>query len=614
MIEKIKRISIPNVLPFGESVVLRLRSRLNRQSAENRVLCLEALVEKNAYLASQCCKIDSDKKVVYECICNKIATQKLVPNQEAVYIILALYSLQEYESAKEYITEVFNGYGEEGFLSLYREFLRIGFENSKNQLYFLCHCFSAQDRDEEIISTIVFSELTDVSEVQYKWQCVVDKNESYYPILERMIRKLLKQEQYKILYNLMLILEDGAINAKRIICEVSDASSRKELIEKLPSFEDTFKRFHEDWSAIYERIEFELKYLQGIHNPNLPRKLYGKLYNFYPKHSSDNQDDVKDMVTRYLFLIAMQQSIENIENHEFSACKSRLLTFAKGNYKFEKLLDEKFISRYFEKIDELYGSILKDPEKGIKILRQMSDFNIWNKGFPEELSQASSKKDYEEYISQKKQRLTLKNDLSEALSKFALVSNEDCEYFFHNTCTKVYYSSCSEFLREVEELRAGMNIVLDKQEESVDACDEENVDTCDEENVGTREEENTDTHGEESIPIFPVETESPQVDTNVAVEKPAEVEGIYLSNNVSSEYSYQYSLEGTIYEAFKIPAGKYRVKWLSVYTDTPLKVYIDNATYAPKKTFSSGEKYFIVAEDEFIVLDSDCSCELYKIW
>ena len=236
----------------------------------------------------------------------------------------------------------------------------------------------------------------------------------------------------------------------------------------------------------------------------------------------------------------------------------------------------------------------------------MSDFNIWNKGFPEGLSHTSSKKDYEEYISQKKERLTLKNDLSEALAKFASVSNEDCEYFFYNTCTKVYYSSCSEFLGEVEEMRAGMNIVLDNQEENTDTCDEENEENC--------EEENTDTHSEESIPVFSVVTEEPQIETNVAIEKTAEVEEIYLSNNVSSEYSYQYSFEGTIYEGFKIPAGKYRVKWLSVYTDTPLKVYIDNSTYAPKKTFSSGEKYFIVAENEFIVLDSDCSCELYKIW
>ena len=557
---------------------------------EEQVLGLKFLAERNIYLATRFCKIDSDKKIVYECICDTISMRKPEMNQEAAYFILALYSLQEYESAKEYIFAVFNRYGEEGLLALYREFLTIGFENTKNQLYFLCHCFFALDRDENSLSTTILLEMTDDLFKTNSGHCLVDEGESYYPILERMVRKLLKHEQYKILYNLMLVLEDGEINAKKIICKVSESASRTGIIDALPSIDRTFDNFSEDWSVIYERIEFELKYMQGIHNPNYQRNLYEKLDELYRNHICNNQQDVKDMVTRYLFLIAMHQSIENVQNSRFRVEESKLLTFAKGDYGFLGLLDETFILKYLKKIDELYNAILKNPKKGIKTLRQISKFNLWNKEFLMQVSRILPEKVYEEYISQKKEHLTLKNDLSEALSKFALVSDEDCEYFFHNTCTKVYYSSCSEFLREVEELRADMNIVLDNQEE------------------------NTDTHSEENIPVFPVETESPQVNTNIAVEKPTEVEGIYLSNSVSSEYSYQYSFEGTICEGFKIPAGKYKIKWLRVYTDTPLTVYIDNATYAPKKTFSSGEKYFIVAENEFIVLDSDCSCELYKIW
>ena len=362
------------------------------------------ICEVNCYLAALCCQNDSDKELILERTLS--SDRHLDPWNK----VLTLYLFEKYSEAREYLEYHFKKRSDGYVSSFYERILSIGFFHVKDQVYFLCHCFSALIFHKTLIKLLS----------DYNWKCTVDEGEDYYVDFTRMISSLFKTKQYDILRTMCSVLDENEDGAFKIICRALSASYNqtvnKNNIWNLLDKKHRLHGSHRHDPLTDDEILFRMEFL-GI--------------GFYPK--------IYD-----LFSIPNIRMPENVSYYKFRLA-AKYYCATGSDILFKERLDPREIYGGSDGISSLF--LLRDvtvllterPEVAADKLLLISEFgmNAYYEAFPKN---ALNEKHLREFEAALKADGALLQRITDLLPRLALLKPTDKRFIYRNSILKVLFT------------------------------------------------------------------------------------------------------------------------------------------------------------------------------
>lgn len=332
---------------------------------EDRQIALKYLLRINCYLAARCCVTQEDRDYVFSQYSlsnwDSAESQNLMHHHR----VLALYYLEQYGTARSYIDLCFDKQSDAYKKSFYKRIMEIGFHRSKDQVYFLCHCYNGSYFFDTLLELVT----------AYNWKCTISTGEPYYPDFVQMITDLVNGKYYALLYKLLFVLGENVQQAKQIILQTQGWADGLELIthfQQAGYSTGGFNSLHARLDRrLYAQTRLFLEFARDIAKPAFYTKRVQSIQKICSQRPPQNTTLARE-VSLSLFLLCSQQACTT---GSFAAFKELQSSFLDPRY----LLEDDFLPTYLRQLTEIHTCAISSME--VESLQWIGFLNIFSPQF-----------------------------------------------------------------------------------------------------------------------------------------------------------------------------------------------------------------------------------------